>query len=697
MDFSGKFHVFFKIIFYESDTLSVNLMNASVAMRSFKSYIFVLLFSTTLNVHCQIQNYITTGLWPYGSSNAVEIYKGSSTYVFFNEGSVLHIGDISTQGQMQLLSSFRLTFPINYIAVSSDASRVAVCGNEKITILDTSTISSPFIAGVFDFTDPNLEPDQLGGSPKGMAFYDNDSLISTVTPKGLWALDLSNISDISIAGEYKEPGTNTVWDVEIVDGYAFVADDLEGLSVIDLSNFSNMTLAYRDSAITQARDIQIKDSIAYIGRGSQGVTLASLTTQPSLNVTVLGSITGNEVGAEWSGYVNRIQPLMDNHIGIATDLTHNGLIILNIADINNPVLIGKTGTSANQFVVDDYYIYASVGNPEIGYTDGFAIYDYKDSQSNVVVPAVEVSFRQDYGNNTNVTVDEDTVLVTTDNGGTVVVDNGNPSRPETGTWLIPDVEVDASAKINSFILSASGNDKKLYIHDISDINNPVALPSYDFGLYRPLDIIVADINSVLVVSTRNYSEYFYNWMDIDNLGNITLISQISVIGKLYYSAKSGDLVIGGGATSFYIFDFSTHTTPVFIDEYITGDVISDIEVDGNYAYIAANGINTGYGVHVYDIATPATASEITFMDTTPVPVNSVDVHNQVAYLAADKLLGIVLFDVSTPSFPQYIATYDTPDTALSVAVSDKVVALADANTGTFIFSDTDSIFKNGFE
>ncbi|HOP23230.1 MAG TPA: hypothetical protein PK055_10670 [Gammaproteobacteria bacterium] len=659
----------------------------------------LLLISISIKAQLSSFGYPNTSLFPYAGSNAVEIYKDvSSSYLFYNEGSVLYVADISTQGQIQILNSFRANFPIKYIAISPDGSRVAVSGDEKILVLDTSLPASPLLDGEFDFTDPDLEPQQQGGIPRGMAFHSNNTLITTVSPKGVWALDLSNVSDINISGEYFEPGTNFVWDVEIIDDFAFVADDAEGLSVIDISNPANLTLAQRNSSLSQARDIQIINNRAYITRGSNGVTLVDITTNPTLNLTTLGTITGNEIGAEWSGYANRANPLPQNHLAIATDFTHNGLVILDINNISQPVLVDKTSTSTNQFVTDDYIIYAAVGNPEIGYTRGIATYDCKDSQSSSVVPAVELDFMQNIGHNNKVSVSGATTLLNTDNGGTVVIDNSNLVRPEVGAWLIPDIEVNASVKINQFVLSASSNDKKLYVHDISDLKNPVSLPFYDFGLYRPQDIIVADTNAVLVITTRNYSEYFYNWMEIDNSGGLTLISQLSVIGNIFYSAKSGDMVLGGGANNFFILDYSIISTPVLVNSYSTTDVISNLEIEGNYAYIGSTGnVSFNYGVHVYDISNPAMATEVTFIDTTPVPVNSFDVDNNVMYVAADQLLGLVIFDVTTPASPVHQATYDTPGKALSIAVSDNVIALADENTGTFMFSNTDVIFANGFE
>lgn len=643
------------------------------------NFIFITLLSA------QLPEYPDAGQWPYGPSLALEIYEGvSETLILSGEGTVLNIASMDTNGVIQKLASFRTVYLVMNISVSPDGNTVAINDNANwISIIDISNRASPILLGRYDFDNSGLPVHLEGGKPEGMDFLDNNTLISAVTPKGIWALDISDPGNISLLGDYYDMGINKVADVEILDDYAFVADDYDGLSVFDISDLSAISLVLRDTNLDRANDIQIKNNMAYVSRFTNGVSVVSISTSPSLSVTTLGTVS-NAIFPTGSGSAQSAYPLPDNHLAIAVNRSGNGVVVVDIDNISIPVLVGSTGTTTTRLVAKDYFIMAT-DDGSANDIEGLGVYD-TDDNGMVGIPQ-EISFDRYYGRVTDANVYNFQATLMLDDGGTVLVDLTNTNRPETALWLHKDQKIMSSIALDDYMVSAS-EFQFLYLDDVSDVNNPVSLPTFDFGFKFPTHMIVADSSHVLLA----YGDEI-NWLQVQPSG-ITIQGQWTGTGASRL-AKQNDIVIATGGTQFSIIDFSNVASPTLLGQYSVSDVIQDVDIEGDYVYLAA-GVG---GVKIWDISNPASASEVSDINIAPIPVNGVDIENQVAYLAADKIYGLLTYDVSNPLSPQPQNALETPDTALKTAVNENMAVVADRNSGAVIFSNFGEIpiFKNGFE
>jgi hypothetical protein len=108
-------------------------------------------------------------------------------------------------------------------------------------------------------------------------------------------------------------------------------------------------------------------------------------------------------------------------------------------------------------------------------------------------------------------------------------------------------------------------------------------------------------------------------------------SQITVVGNYAYIA---------GSTGLKIIDISNPTTPIFRGSYDTYDFVNDVQVLGNYAYVA----NHGSGLKIIDISNPTTPILKGSYDTSGYALG-VQVVGNYAYVA-DYDSGLEIIDIS---------------------------------------------------
>ncbi len=644
--------------------------------------LFTLICIYFSNCMAQVSEYPIAGQWPYGQPFAIEKYSnGNNDLIFYSEGTVLHIADLNSLGEVQALSSFRTNYLVKNIAISPNGQTLVINDEDQwISLLDVSNPQSPILLGRFDFDDESLPGYLQGGKPKGMDFINDTTLVSAISPKGIWALDISDPQNIAVIGDIFEPGTDTVSDVAIYDQYAFVADDLDGLSVYDVSDLSNISLVLRDATYSKAHNINIIDDTAYIARKSEGVSLASIDLLPNLSVTEIITFSDDV------GDARKVYPLPGSYLAIASG--SEGVLIFDINNMAAPVLIQSSGTTSPGIIVKDFLIVGlDRGTPNGQFKNGLVVYN--TDAMGTVGALQELSFSQLQEPTVDVEVFQDKITLLMDDGGVVVVDNSNPYRPETSLWLHQDRRITAAVSIENYLIAGEPREE-LLITDISDINNPVTIPGYDIGNRFPNHMIVLDNNHILV-AYRDEIE----WLNISQQG-ATVRGHWS--GSLLLRvARDNEIIVAIGGTQITILDFSLVGNPVLLAQHTTSDVIKDVALVDDYLYLA---LGLG-GLQIWDVSDPVNASIVSTTETSPMPIEGIDIHNQVAYLASGALFGLLEYDISDLADPQLLNFYKTQSDGVKVVANDDFLVVADEAAGAIIFSKSvptePPIFKNGFE
>jgi hypothetical protein len=137
----------------------------------------------------------------------------------------VQILDVTDPGQPVALGRYEgVSAPIAEI-VASD-SLVFIAADASLIFVDVSLANAPTLIGRYD-------SQKLPSVHRGLAVAGNDVYIAAGT-EGLWAVNVSDPAAPRIVGSYDTGGH--AWNVALWDGYAYVADEQNGLRVIDVRN-----------------------------------------------------------------------------------------------------------------------------------------------------------------------------------------------------------------------------------------------------------------------------------------------------------------------------------------------------------------------------------------------------------------------------------------------------------------------------
>ncbi len=622
--------------------------------------------------------------WPYGASVTSETLSGAGNRaVFFGEGTALRIAEFNLSDELEVIAEVRTGYPVQFIDVSSNGRLLAVSDGAKwVTLIDISNRLNPIIRDRYEI--------ENGRVPQGVKLVDNDLLLVAVTPAGLWALDISAPDNIALAGQYIETGTNFVFDVEVLGDYAFLADDEEGLSVIDISNPASMSLNQRLSQFSQASHISLSGTTAFVSRRNLGVSMLDIdvnTTPPVL--TELGTVD-TALFPSGFGLAYRAEQAANGYLAVADG--ENGVVMLDISTPASPQFLRASNDNVQSLSLLGNL---AIAHRHVGYNNS-ALYGYIliNNARGAATPLTPDFTVPVFSNITNVDVDalNRRVVASSESSGLVVIDASDPNAPETGAWFNTGDQVQAAVLIGQTVAYAD-SDRDLKLVDVSDPANPVALPAFDFGSSHTVsDVVRFGDDAVLVATGFNGIK----WLDLSDPLNPVLLGQWSEINNtsLYRLAAHGDVAVAISDNSVWVVDFSTPASPVMTHTFSIGQPILDADLVDNLLYLAA-GID---GLRIWDIGTPGAPLELSDVDVAPAQANGVSAHNQTVYVAGDAFFGLLAFDVSDPTDPQFLQTVETPGTALKVDAGPEVLALADEGAGVRVFSARgDVIFIDGFD
>ncbi len=151
---------------------------------------------------------------------------------------------------------------------------------------------------------------------------------------------------------------------------------------------------------------------------------------------------------------------------------------------------------------------------------------------------------------------------------------------------------------------------------------------------------------------------------------------VEVIGNYAYVADNQ-----GGVR---VIDISDPESPDEVGSYDSPDASRALVISGGYAFVA----DGAGGLRVLDVSQPDDPNEIGAFEPQMSMFVDVVVSEPYAYVA-DMFNGIRIIGVSDPENPQLVALFDTPDVPLGVFISGDYLFIADRNNGLQIVDVSD--------
>jgi len=358
--------------------------------------------------------------------------------------------------------------------------------------------------------------------------------------------------------------------------------------------------------------------------------------------------------------VTRVQWVVPagDHLYIAD--SWGGLLILDISDPTDPSLVGVTSlTNASYLELAGNYAYVA------NYTSGLAIMNITDPTN----PLSESSYPCP-GNTVGLAVAGDYVFVTCTGGGLQVIDVSTPSAPSLAGSLQPPGEARAIALAGdrAFLGCHAGG---VQVVDISDPTTPFITGSLALSLYAGwLDVVgdylyvsgrspVGGAGDLLVIDIRDPD----NPVLLDSETVPTQINGVTVVGDYAF--------VGTYSSGLQVIKVSeTHDLPLFVGSYDTPGLALDLDIAGDYVYVADNDY-----FHALNISDPALP---VFAGTYAVPGDAgcVVVEGDYAFVTVGGS-GLMVFDVSDPLTFSNAWRYDTSGTATGVALAGNLAFVAE--------------------
>ena len=455
---------------------------------------------------------------------------------------------------------------------------------------------------------------------------------------GLYAQDSENIDQINTI--------NNSWlsarKVTLQGNYAYVAVDMSGLAIVDVSDPENpvVTGRFNDNP-GQVLDVEVSGDYAYLTDDVGGLLIIDIS-DPA-NPSQIGNYEINYLGAlsiflegDYA-YVN----FRDHDEGF-----YAAMVIFDVSNPANPDSLGAYTREMSGFfdvyVTNNYAYVVGFGGMQI---IDVSRPDFPQEVANSDIPSFA----------SGIDVSGDHAYITGFNGFSIF-NIADPSAPEE-VAIVNELRGSTGIQVNNQFAFVTNGQNGFHIIDISDPEQPEAIGSVDIpgsanGVYYVDNYayVAADYErtgaSLRILDCSDPAEPaevgFYDSPGA-NLG-------VFLSGNYCYilEARDVDALTGNGIR---IADISNVANPDVMELYQTPGFPADIHISGNYAYIAAE----RSGLRIVEISNHRIPEEIGHFDTEEW-ATGILVEDNIAYLV-DWSPGLRLIDVSDPTEPEELSIY----------------------------------------
>ena len=212
-----------------------------------------------------------------------------------------------------------------------------------------------------------------GGFARGIDVVEDIAYVLDITdytPGGLVIINVSDPTDPQELGSYYESGT--MWEVDVEDNIAYIANYGSGLEVVNVSDPSNPIRIHHYASNQQIMDVQVEGDLAFVADWDRGFLILNVSDPSSVVELSQYPISGACIHTEIIGNRAYVVDHQNNY---------NSIIILDISDSNTISLLGEYTQVGVDFwdpILNGNYMY--VGDHSEG-PDQFFILDVSNPAS----------------------------------------------------------------------------------------------------------------------------------------------------------------------------------------------------------------------------------------------------------------------------------------------------------------------------
>ncbi len=464
----------------------------------------------------------------------------------------------------------------------------------------------------------------------------------------LWPFELARAGQCYLSG-------NDARAVTVAGEFAYVAASAAGLKIVNISSPTSPTLKSTCDTPGLAYDVAISRNYVFVADGTSGLQAIDVSDVSFPYVAGTCNTPGTARAVAISG----------DYAFVADD---DSLQVIDIWNPTNPLYfkcigsapIASSGNAYDVSVAGDLAYVAA-------YDGGLQVFDVSDPTNPTPYATYTTA-----GNAGGVVVAGDVAYVAVAAAGVEIVDVTGPTPSQRGLCDVPGIAV-GLAVTGTWVYVAGGT-AGVQVVDASDLASPVWVDSCTTPQVNG-DVAVEGGYVFAAASTAG--------LEVVKVAELTpplLVKDFPVPGlgtDIVISGENAFVAANGGGLR--IFNVTYPDNPVQQGSFTQAHA-NGLAVDGNYAYVTDSDNSCLWVMDVTDVGLPDSLAKLVFPGDSP---KAVAVSGDYAFVAAAGA-GILIVDVSDPSNPSHIDTYDTPGSAEGITISGDFAFVADGASGLLI-------------
>ena len=461
------------------------------------------------------------------------------------------------------------------------------------------------------------------------------------------------------------PLSGNIASIRIANGYAYVADFLDGFAIMSLAS-PTTPVKVSSLSIGWAVDVEISGNYAYIA-DTNSVKIIDVTDKA--NPIAIANYEPSNIHSNVKDIA-----IAGNYAYVAYGWD-GGLRILDISTPATPLEVG-TLTSIYAYGVD-----VSGNRAYVATEQGMSIVDISNPSSPSQIKFVDVGGYNAY----IVSVSGNYAYVTDMIDGLHIVNVSNSNTAsEVGTFSMSDGAENLILSGNyAFVAAGSG----LRIINVGNASLPILTSTFVTNLSGSVSNLLVDGNYLYAINGSRLQT-----ISRTDPANLLEMASYSLPSPGYIMKKSGNyMYVADGWSGLRILSISSpaHLIETGHLNFDVNLIAVDLDIDGQRAYIATSSFSTSLltGIQIVDISNPALPSKIGFFHTAGNP-SGISVVYPYAYIADGSDGWLRIINISNPLSPVEVGSVKTPGMALDVVIAAGDAYVADGYNGVQVVDIT---------